>query len=246
MDISFWHMLYVFVLSIGGSIIQTSTGFGFGLFVMMFFPLFVTVAEAGALSGSVAFLLTVLLVWKTRSHLQIKKLIVPLIVTLVFDFIFSYIAGFIDLTAFRVYLGIFFILISLYLYFFSGKFSIQANTGTAFLCGSLSGIINGLFGVGGPPILPYFLAAFPDDQLAYLANLQFLFMASGVTSLVARIMNGVFTWRILLLTLPGVVGMFLGQQIGMKIIHKVKAQTLKTAIYIALFLAGVLTIVKNL
>ena len=32
---SIWNCLYVFAASIGGSVVQTTTGFGYGIFVML-------------------------------------------------------------------------------------------------------------------------------------------------------------------------------------------------------------------
>ena len=48
-------------------------------------------------------------------------------------------------------LGIVFILLSLYMYFFQQKIQIRPTLGNALLFCGAGGILGGLFGVGGPP-----------------------------------------------------------------------------------------------
>ena len=56
--------LFVLILTIIASFIQRVTGFGFGIFVMMFFPFFLpsygeSVMLSGLLAGTTAFLITI-------------------------------------------------------------------------------------------------------------------------------------------------------------------------------------------
>ena len=44
------NALYVFLPCIIGGIIQATTGFGSGIFVMLFFPLFLPILQSSALS----------------------------------------------------------------------------------------------------------------------------------------------------------------------------------------------------
>ena len=57
-------LLYVFVLTVVASFIQRVSGFGFGIFVMMFFPFFLpsygdSVMLSGLLAGSTALMIAV-------------------------------------------------------------------------------------------------------------------------------------------------------------------------------------------
>lgn len=53
--------LYTFLACIGGGFVQSTSGFGFGIFVMVFFPLYLPVLQASGLCSLILiFLLSTL------------------------------------------------------------------------------------------------------------------------------------------------------------------------------------------
>ena len=246
MDITVLDVLYVFLPSLCGGIIQTTTGFGYGLFVMMFYPLFLPVTEASALSSTMSLLLAMTLVVRLHKHLRLRELLFPLGVDLFFSLTSSAAAAYIDLGMLKAVLGVFLILMALYLVFLSGRFAVRANRKSAFACCSLAGLASGFFGIGGPPLLPYFLAAYGNEKLCYIVSLQLMFAVTGIGNTVVRVVNGIYTLRVLLLAVPGIAAMYIGQFIGLKIIDRINAEQLKKAVYVVLFLSGILTFVTSI
>lgn len=57
-------MIAIFLLSIGASFVQRTTGFGFGIFIMTMLPFFLpTYGEATTLSGLLAITTSAVIVW---------------------------------------------------------------------------------------------------------------------------------------------------------------------------------------
>lgn len=246
MEITALDLLLVFLPALGGGIIQTTTGFGFGLFVMMFYPLFLPVTEASALSSTMSLLLALTLTIRLRRHLRLKELLFPLGVDLAFGLASAAAAAYIDLSMLKAVLGIFLVLMALYLIFLSGRFAVRPNKKSAFVCCALGGLSSGFFGIGGPPILPYFLAAYGNEKLTYIVSLQLVFAVTGMSNTVVRIVNGIYTLRVLLLAIPGIAAMFIGQAIGLRIVDKINARQLKKIVYVVLGLSGILTFATSI
>ena len=62
-------VIYIFLLSIGASFIQRTTGFGFGIFIMTMLPfLMPSYGEATTLSGLLAITTSAAIVWRLRSY----------------------------------------------------------------------------------------------------------------------------------------------------------------------------------
>ena len=66
---------FIFLLSIGASFVQRTTGFGFGIFIMTMLPFFLpTYGEATTLSGLLAITTSAVIVWRLREHVIWKRL----------------------------------------------------------------------------------------------------------------------------------------------------------------------------
>ena len=68
-------VLSIFLLSIGASFIQRTTGFGFGIFIMTMLPfLMPSYGEATTLSGLLAITTSAAIVWRLRSYVTWQRL----------------------------------------------------------------------------------------------------------------------------------------------------------------------------
>ena len=246
MTIDLMKMLYVFIPSIGGGLVQGTTGFGSGIFVMLFFPLFLPLLQSSALSSLVSTIICMSLAWKFRKYIQPKVVIMPAIFYFISSFLAIRFAVNTDMTQLKAYFGLFLIIISLWFMFFADKIRIKANLFTAFLCGSIAGVASGLFGIGGPPIVIYMLAITQDDKEAYLANTQFFFSITGIYTTVLRIFNGIITPALLPLVIPGFLGMTIGKNFGLRIVEKIDVKLMKKLIYAFLGLSGLSTFLTNI
>ncbi len=245
-NVSIWNYFYVFAASIGGSVVQTTTGFGYGIFVMLFFPLFLPLLQSSALSTIISMCLSASLAWKYRRHADFRSMWLPLFIYLVVSNVAVWVSTRVDMGGLKAYFGLFLIVVAAYFMFFSRFIHVKANYKTAAVCTTISGAASGFFGIGGPPMVLYFLALSGEDKLKYLATIQAFFFLTGINNVVSRAANGIITPALLPLVIPGVLGQIIGQWIGLKIVGRIDIANLKKLIYAFLAVAGVLTFVTNI
>ena len=143
-------VLSIFLLSIGASFIQRTTGFGFGIFIMTMLPfLLPSYGEATTLSGLLAITTSATIVWRLRGYVTWNRLW-PILVTFI---IVSTIAIFaltrIEDHILRRILGVALILISIYFILFSQRIKMPTTKKVQVGAGTLSGLMGGFFGMQG-------------------------------------------------------------------------------------------------
>lgn len=236
--------LLLILVSLGGGFVQRVSGFGLGIFVMLFFPYLL---PGYAMGAAVSCLMSVVgsgynaLRYRKNIHFRI---ILPLIcaaaVTIPIAVYFSSSA---PETLMKRLLGIVLILLSLYFLFFSGKVRIRPTVGNGVIAGALGGTLNGLFSTGGPPVVLYMVHAAPD-KLVYFASIQFYFALTNAYSTVARAINGIITWEVLGYFAITLIGWAAGNAIGARVFERLDGDRFKKIIYIGMIVSGVLMILR--
>ena len=113
-------VLSIFLLSIGASFIQRTTGFGFGIFIMTMLPfLMPSYGEATTLSGLLAITTSAAIVWRLRSYVTWQRLWPILLTFVVVSTIAIFALTRIEDHILRRILGASLILISIYFMLFS-------------------------------------------------------------------------------------------------------------------------------
>lgn len=232
--------------AIGGGLVSTATGFGGGIFVMQFYPFFLSVVEASCLSTTVFYPLTVSLAYKYRKYADRKLVWFPAIFYIATSFVCIRLSTRMDMSLLKTVFGGFLVLIAIYFMFFSSRIRIRANPFTAIVCAVLAGALGGFFGIGGPPMVIYFLSIAGDDINRYFGTTQLYFMITGFFNIFNRAINGIYTVEILLLSVLALAGVFLGKYIGTLVVERLNVRRLKLCIYGFLALSGVLTMLSGL
>ena len=143
----------------GASFIQRVTGFGFGIFIMTFLPhIMPSYGEATTLSGLLAMVQSLVIVYKWRHIIVWKKLHIILTAFIITSYFSVKCISTLDEKTLKHILGITLILVSLYFLFFKERISISPHATNQLGLGSLSGVMGGLFAMQGPPAVLYFLA----------------------------------------------------------------------------------------
>lgn len=237
----YMQILYVFFPALLSGLVQSTTGFGAGIVMMLFFPLFLAVTSASALSQMVSILSVFGLFWHYRKKADFKKMLAPLPFYIGCSTLAIWSSTIIDVSSLKAWFGLFMTVLAIYFLFFSNKVKIKGNLLTAAVCGGLSGFLSGFFGIGGPPMVLYFLAVTEDDKETYMGTLEAFFFVTMAYTLCIRIANGIITLDLLKLVPFGIVGSFLGNHFGTKIVDRVNVKTLKLIIYSFLAVSGLLT-----
>lgn len=218
-------------------IVQGVCGFGAGPISMSVLPLMMPLINAAAVSGLTTGPLPLLMTLRYRRNLTIKKIIAPLLVYMITAMVTVRLSLGSDAAVMKRVFGAFLLLLSIYHFTLSGRKPVHISLPVAFLMWAVSGVCSGLFSVGGPLMVIYFLSV-TDSKEEYLADIELIFFVNIVTSSVTRINNGLITAAHLPYIIPGIIGIVLGLQIANRIVDRIDEKRLTVFVYIVLGISG--------
>ena len=234
------NFLYVILVGFGAAFVQRVSGFGLGIFAMMFLPHFLPSHTAAAtISCLFSCCTTTYNSIKYRKNVAYKTAIpmlaaamIPIVIAVVFS-------AKVSANVFRILLGSVLVILSIYFLFFNKRIRIKPTPINGVIAGTISGVLNGLFSTGGPPAVLYLTSATPDN-ITYFATIQFYFCLTNLFATAVRSIKGLITVDLLLYAAVGLIGCLAGDFLGRKIFDKLDAQKLKYVIYIGMIISGVL------
>ncbi|MBQ9922630.1 MAG: sulfite exporter TauE/SafE family protein [Clostridia bacterium] len=239
-EIEILQVVLTVLVGIGAGFVQRVSGFGLGIFSMMFMPHFMT-------SNAAAATISCLLSSGTSTYNAVKyrkqivfKTIIPLIcaasITIPIAVYFSvWVSG----KIFKIILGVVLICFSVYFFTFENRITIKPSLKSSLIAGGIGGTLNGLFSTGGPPVVLY-LSNATTDKMVYFAGIQFYFAVTNIYSVIFRFINGIVTPSVLLYALAGFVGCMVGDMLGKHVFDKMDTRKLKIVIYVGMIISGVL------
>ena len=237
-------LAFVFILTIIASFIQRVSGFGFGIFVMMFFPFFLpsygeSVMLSGLLAGSTALMIAL------RNWQYIRWNLMGRVV--LFNVVASYLAteymSSLGNDTMKQCLGVVLILIALYFLFGEGKMGrIFKSKLAQVTIGSISGVMGGMFAMPGPPLVLYTISTI-DDKREYVTTLQAFSVVMNLCYTLFRFKAGFYSEDTWLWWLVGLVGAVIGSSVGARCFEHISSRTLKYIVYAMMIISGVVAIV---
>ncbi len=187
------NMLEIFLLTVGASFVQRTTGFGFGIFIMTLLPfLMPSYGEATTLSGLLALTTSAFISWRMRKFVTWKRLLPILVTFIIISAEAIFLLARIHDDILRKILGITLILTALYFAFFSRKIKLPTTLPYQIGAGTISGIMGGFFGMQGPPAVLYFISSEPNKE-CYMAMAQTYFLIGNAMMTIVRASNGFLT-----------------------------------------------------
>lgn len=237
--------LLIAAASVAAGLIQSMTGFGAPVILMLVLPYFFNMVTAPALAASIAMGASIALAWKFRKHIEWDIALFPTAVYTGFSMIAVQFAKKMDLDLLTLIFGIFLILLSVYFFFFSKRAPFQASWKSASICAAISGITVGLFGIGGPLMAIYFVSASRKKE-GYVGNLQFMFASANVINMYLRIRNEIYTFDLLPFTILGFFCIMIGKSVGLKILDKLDTEKIKKIVYAFVGISGLISVLQNL
>ena len=237
-------LAFVFILTIIASFIQRVSGFGFGIFVMMFFPFFLpsygeSVMLSGLLAGSTALMIAL------RNWQYIRWNLMGRVV--LFNVVASYLAteymNSLGNDTMKQCLGVVLILIALYFLFGEGKMGrIFKSKLAQVTIGSISGVMGGMFAMPGPPLVLYCISTI-DDKREYVTTLQAFSVVMNICYTLFRFKAGFYSEDTWIWWLVGLVGAIIGSSVGARCFERISSRTLKYIVYTMMIISGVVAIV---
>ena len=144
---------------------------------------------------------------------------------------------------FKIFFGSVLVILSIYFLFFDSKVKIRPTVRNGIIAGGISGMLNGLFSTGGPPVVLYLTHAAKDKE-AYFAGIQFFFCLTNIYSVIFRLINGNLTLNVLLSAAIGFAGCMAGDFVGRFVFDKLDAKKFKRIIYIGMIISGIFMIIN--
>lgn len=236
-------LITVIISSFLGGFTQTTTGFGCGIIVMLFLPYVLSMTNATALNVMINTILNVALLYRFRNYFKIKKIIFPTMISIITSTYGIYLSRNMNLLIMKIVFSIFLIILAGYFIIFSNRLKLKDNMPTAGICASLAGLANGMFGIGGPPMAIYFLST-TQEKGEYIANIQGYFFLTSIYTTILRFLNGMITSQTVILLIPGLLAVIIGQMTGLKIINIISRKNLEKIVHYFIAIAGIVSLIS--
>ena len=107
-----------------------------------------------------------------------------------------------------------------------------------FIAGGLGGLLGGLFGTGGPPMVVYLLAS-SESKEEYLGTIQAYFALTNVSTILVRAWNGMITPPVIQYWAVGLIALALGVLAGQKLFRRLDGEKLKKVVYLFMIGSGI-------
>lgn len=243
MDINIVDLVLIALVSAGGGFVQRVSGFGLGIFVMLFFPYFMpSHAAAATVSCMLSCGASGYNTLRYRRNVDFRAVLPMLIAafaTLPFAVMLS---ANVPATIFEKLLGALLVLLSIFFLFLRDRINLRPGIAAGAGAGALSGVLNGLFSTGGPPVVLYLTAALKDKNV-YFASIQFFFFATNVYSVIFRAINGMLTLSVLLDFGVSLVACLFGNFLGRLLFDRLNPDVLRLIIYVGMAISGVIMLI---
>lgn len=237
--------LALIAICISGAMLQATIGFGFPIFAMIFlvmifpFSTAVTICQFAGILGVAYFF------FKYWKYVQWKILLPFLVPALVIGVFLTWYSAKLPVSQLKFCLGVALVVIAVFLFFGSDKVALKPSAWSGGIMGAVSGVLNGVFAMGGPPVALYLLPAI-GEKIAYIATANAYFFIFKVFSLPIRFLNGSVTTEHLGFLAVSLVSMTVGTVIGDRIMRKIPSGILKKLVYLFVGISGIVIIFQEL
>jgi uncharacterized membrane protein YfcA len=235
-------LIYLILLAAGASFVQRTIGFGFGIFIMTVLPfLMPSYGEAVTLSGLLSLTSATVVMVKYLKYVTWKRMLPIAAAFVIFSTIAIFLLDRIEGQAMRVILGIMLILISLYFSFFKDKLQkiIRPTKSWQFGAGTASGIMGGLFGMHGPPVVLYLISSEPDKD-HYMGMIQTYAVITNIAMLIVRAFAGYVTPAVGGAYLYGLAGLAIGVIAGNWAYRRIPGKLFTYIVYAYIGICGLI------
>lgn len=242
-----WELIVILSILFIGSFLQGTSGFGFGLFCMGLLPFFLSLKNSTLLVLALTVVISLSIVVKLKKYILIKDLFFILSFALAGRILsFYFLDRFGDLNILKILLGIILIASVFYLNINKSEAVVRSfdKIYYAMIIGLVGGFIGGVFAVGGPFFVLYFLMRYSEKN-TYNANLQITFVVMNAFSTTLHGLNGDFNNTLWLYFILGIVIVLIGVNLGFrcfrylpnKMIKKIASYVVVLAAFNLIFLS---------
>ena len=234
----------VALIAAGGSFLQSTAGFGYALITMALWPMLLPFRAAAAMEIATATTMVFYIVIKYRKYINWKTLVWPLITALLFNLLGYRLMVVSGESLLRRLMGALLIVLFVYYLCYADKLSLRPTPMTGLIAGVIGGFCGGLLGIGGPPMVAYFISS-TDSKQEYAGTMQCYFLFSGVQMLIVHTVTGSFTPDVLRLGVGALAGVAIGTAAGLALFKRLKMEYLKKLVYPLLGCVGLYLLITG-
>lgn len=234
----------ILLISFLASLVRSTLGFGESLIAVPLFLLFLPIGIAVPLSVMISIVIALVVVIQDHTKIHFKSakwLVLYALLGIPFG-VLVLLYG--NETWVKIILGLVIILYALFSLLHKSRFEVRQNSKLLlFLCGFISGVLGGAYGLNGPALVVYGnLKKWTAKH--FRATLQAYFLPTSFIAAVAYYVKGLITAEVgnyFLLSLISVIpAIFLGRYLN----HKLNNESFFKYVYLGLILIGLMLVVQ--
>lgn len=222
-----------------GGFVQSLAGFGAAVVIMVFLPFVLPMREAPAVSDVITMVLSFSLFWQYRQSVDYRRIGWPAAAYMLTGMAAIWGMGLIQTERLRGLFGLFLLVLAVYFMFFADGMTVPAGRLSQLLCGGLAGLCGGFFGISGPVVSLYYLAA-TESKAAYLGTINAFFSITVVVNLAGRIVNGHLTAGMIPVMAAGILAILAGSAAGKVAAARISMANMKRCVYGLMIFAGIM------
>ena len=147
----------------------------------------------------------------------------------------------VDQDAMKKVFGIFLVILSVYYLFFNKSQKKELGMAVSVIFIAISGVCDGLFGIGGPLMVLFFLSR-TESKEEYLGSIQGVFLVNLIYGTMMRMMNHILTPVHLPYIATGMVCILTGLMFANKIVDRLDGEKIKKITYLVIGISGILNV----
>lgn len=225
------------LIALAGSFVQSATGFGYAVTVMAVWPLLLPYRTALVVELLSSMVLCVAIAARYRRFINWRQLVAPCAASLVTNWLGLQIMAGSPETVLRRLLGGALMALAVYFIFFSEKLRVRPTLAAGLVAGGVAGLTAGMFSIGGPPIVVYYLAAFSDKR-EYTATTQMYFILTSLWLLAQHLWMGNIDALALRGTGAALAGLAVGTAAGLAVFRALPLEKIKKLVYAFMLVMG--------
>ena len=236
-------MIWIIILmTFLAGIVQGMTGFGASIVMMMAFPSFFVLTKAAGISTAICLFLNITNVYLYRKYVNFKTILPPTLLYICTCSIVIEMSTKLDGAMMKKVFGVFLIILGIYYLFLNKADKKELSLGVSLICIVVSAICDGLFGIGGPLMVLYYLSKTKGTH-EYIGTISTFFCINCIYNTIFRVIRGIITIDLFPYIALGVVCIITGGIIAHKIVDKLNPELLKKLTYVMIVIAGIANII---
>lgn len=233
------QLVLVGIAAAAAGLLNGVTGFGANIVMVAVLSQTFSVVESAGIGQSICLAVTFGMAWHYRAHVNFRAVWGPVVGFMAVSWSCILVAEGLDQTLMKLVLGIFLMLLSAYFLFIQRE---QESTGAVPLpvtvaCVAVSGACDGLFGIGGPLMVVYYLMRCQSKE-EYLGTVQAFFSIVTLLGVSFRIVRGILVASHVPYIALGAACVLLGLAVANRVVAHLDTATVRKLTYGVIGVAG--------